>query len=97
MSARDLYLLENTFLKRRIIRKRRRVWVNEIFRKRKEFGEFQHIWQDLRNNEEKFFSYFRMKEETFNYILNVIKDNITKYCNFRETISPRERLALTIR
>lgn len=97
MSARDLSLLENTFLRRRIIRKTRKVWVNEIFKKRKKFGELQHIWEDLKNNEEKFFSYFRMKEGTFNFILNVINDSIMKYCNIREPISSRECLALTMR
>ncbi|KAF0750290.1 protein ALP1-like [Aphis craccivora] len=45
---------------------------------------------------EKFFEYFRIKPETFEYILEKIEESITKFSNFRKCISAKQRLAVTI-
>jgi hypothetical protein len=34
---------------------------------------------------------------TFEYILNAIKSDLTKYSNFRRCIEPEEKLAVTLR
>jgi hypothetical protein len=60
------------------------------------FGEFSHMWNDLEKDESQYFGYFRMKYDTFQYILNKVQDQL-KYSNFRETISSEERLAVTLR
>ncbi|KAJ8911443.1 hypothetical protein NQ315_008329 [Exocentrus adspersus] len=53
---------------------------------------------DLRKDEKRFYIYFRMSIESFDEILNLIKDDIRKYnTNFRESISPEERFAITLR
>ena len=92
-----LLLLDSSWLSRQRTRKRKRDWVNDILCKRGRYGEFHHLYKDLHENETKHFAYFRMKRETFCYILAKVEDRLQKFSNFRETISPEERLALTLR
>lgn len=54
------------------------------------------IWSDLQEDESQYFGYFCMKQHTFEYILRKVHQ-LKKYSNFRETISPEERLAETLR
>lgn len=92
--------MDNHLLNRRLRRRRRyhrTEWVREIFLKRDEFGEFHHIMKDLYNDPRLFYGYTRMGRDTFEYILNAIRPNLTKYSNFRDTISPEERLIVTLR
>ncbi|PSN43834.1 hypothetical protein C0J52_10087 [Blattella germanica] len=91
-----LYALEMPLLARRRAHKRKQEWVNEILARRDRYGEFSHLQGDLEMNVTQHFYYFRMKKETFQYILDEVKDHLQKY-NFRETISPAERLAVTLR
>ncbi|KAJ8911897.1 hypothetical protein NQ315_012311 [Exocentrus adspersus] len=94
----DLYLLENTYLvRRRMQRKRRSCWVNSILSERQRLGEFHHLHTQFLKSREKFADYYRMNIETFQYILNSIEPSITKWSNFRESIPPDERLAVTLR
>lgn len=96
----NLYLLDSSFLIRRLRQRRRHrrtEWVREIYLKRDEFGEFHHIITDIYNDNNLFYGYLRMKKETFEYILNAIRPNLSKYSNFRKTISPDERLVVTLR
>ncbi|CAH1993203.1 unnamed protein product [Acanthoscelides obtectus] len=52
----------------------------------------------LRLDEQRFYVYFRMTQECFDEILNLVKDEIRKSdTNYREAISPEERLAITLR
>nr|CAI5820718.1 unnamed protein product [Callosobruchus analis] len=93
MDDYDHYFLENSYLVRRRLKlKRKKCWVNDILAKRKEFGEFHHLYADLKKDDKTFFDYYRMHQDTFNYILDAIRETIEKTSNFRETISPEERL-----
>jgi hypothetical protein len=52
---------------------------------------------ELRQDEKRFYIYFRMPTECFEEILSLIKEDITKMdTNYREAISA-ERLAITLR
>jgi len=66
---------------------------------RKAFGEFHHLFDELRQDEKKFLEYTRMKISTFDYIL--IKNEpliIKNWTNFNKTpIMPAERLIVTLR
>lgn len=98
-----LYLLESNLLVRKRIRERqqmrdrRSVWVHELYTKRDTLGEFHHLFEDLIQHPDKFFKYFRMKMDTFYYILDAIRYELTKTNNFRKTIPAEERLAVTLR
>lgn len=76
----------------------RRYWVHEALRKRKTEGEYWTLYKHLVDDEEKFVQYFRMTSFQFNEMLRKIKNNITKKnTNFRESLSPKEKLAVCLR
>nr|CAI5838109.1 unnamed protein product [Callosobruchus analis] len=98
MDDYDHYFLENSYLVRRRLKlKRKKCWVNDILAKREEFVKFHHLYADLKKDEKTFFDCYRMHQDTFNYILDAIRETIEKTSNFRETISPEERLSVTLR
>lgn len=76
--------------------KQRRYWVHEIYLKRKNCGEFYHLFPDLLADEEKFFKYFRMSSTKFYELLDLLKLG-KQNTNFRESIPPPERLAVTLK
>lgn len=52
----------------------------------------------LRQDEKRFYIYFRMTSDCFDEILNQIKNEISKKdTNYREAICPEERLAIALR
>lgn len=76
----------------------RRYWIHESVRKRKTEGEYWTLYRHLVDDEEKFFSYFRMTSFQFNELLRKIENDITKRnTTFRESLSPKEKLAVCLR
>lgn len=93
-SEEEEILLWTLTLKRR---KSRRIWVHEINEKRKKLGE-NLLCKELESHEDRFYTYFRMSPGSFEDLHNLLKPHITKQnTRFREAISSRERLALTLR
>ncbi|XP_024085617.1 protein ALP1-like isoform X2 [Cimex lectularius] len=94
----NLFLLENSAVIRRRIKRRRSKWVHEINQVRSTLGEYHHLYRHLREDEERFCSYFRMSPSTFDYILSQISTAIQKQdTNFRMAIPAEEKLMVTIR
>lgn len=93
----DVYFLESLLLKLLLMGGGKAEHVNHLFAARDDKGEFQMLFQDLSDNPQKFFEYFRMRPTTFEYILKGIEERITKYSNFRECISAKQRLSVTLR
>ena len=56
------------------------------------FGEFHHLYRQLRQHPAKFKEYMRMTIDSFDYVLLHISDRIEK-----RPIIPEERLLITIR
>ncbi|KAJ8979772.1 hypothetical protein NQ317_015251 [Molorchus minor] len=77
-------------------RRKHRFWEHEIFQKRRQFGEFHHLFPDLLNDDAKFFLYFRMSRNKFYELFNLLNFS-NKYTPFREPVCPEERLALTLK
>lgn len=90
-----LLALASPLIRQRRAKKRRKEWVNNILANKRKYGEF-FLYSDLEDSEEHHFSYFRMQKDSFRYILEKIQDHMVKY-NFRETVPPEERLAITLR
>ena len=66
--------------------------------RRDSFGEFHNLLDDLLKDEEMFWRYFRMRSDTFKYILELIRTSIKKQnTNFQRSISLEERLMVTLR
>jgi hypothetical protein len=59
--------------------------VNELFSRRDDKREFEMLFQELWDQPEKFFEYFRMKPETFKYKLEKIEESITKFTHVPQT------------
>lgn len=72
--------------------------VHEINKNREISGEFFNLYEELKFYPTKFFEYTRMPVSTFDYILNKISPKITREdTNFRKSISPEEKLFITLR
>lgn len=74
----------------------RRFWVHNIYKSRTTHGEFHHLFDDLRKDDDKFFEYFQMSPSTFDLLLSKVEDSLRK-ASIRPSISPLERLAVTLR
>jgi len=72
--------------------------VHNINSRHESLGEIHNLLDDLFKDEERFWRYFRMGSDTFKYILELIHTLIMKQnTNFRRSISPEERLKVTLR
>lgn len=61
-------------------------------------GQFHVMYHSLKEYPEKFFKYFRMSPQSFDELLNEIREDITKEnTHLRLSISPEERLTVTLR
>lgn len=95
-----LQLLEpSVFLTHNLLMNRdKEWWVHPINVKRETCGEFHLLFPDLKQDEQRFQSYFRMLPQTFYAILDLITVDLQKQeTNYRKPVSPEERLALTLR
>lgn len=91
-SAVTYYIVESA-------RKKRKYSAHPINTHRHVFGEFHHLYKELRQHPAKFFEYMRMEIETFEYISLLISDRIQKRwsnCHSRPILT-EERLMITIR
>ena len=83
---------------RRYKRRKRIHWVHPILRQRESFGAFHTLISSLREDDSKFYTYFRMSIDTFDYLLHKLDTDLKKQdTNMRNAISPKEKLAITIR
>lgn len=57
---------------------RKKKWVHEINLERRQYGEYHTLMPQLRQDEKRFYIYFRMTSETFDELLDLIKDDIKK-------------------
>lgn len=77
----------------------RKVQVSAINKSRIPFSEYHHLFPLLKQYEDKFEAYTRMKIRTFDYILSKVYNSLTKdWCNLHQhSIEPEEQLVVTIR
>ena len=61
-------------------------------------GEFHILVKELATYEDKLFEYFRMPQHQFQYIINLLEDDIKEeLTQFRQPTSASERLAICLR
>ena len=106
--------LRNLFNKRRFQRKKRKIvaaylltqdeqyqrdyWVHPINKERHLKGEYFTLYPELREYPEKFFRWFRMSIEQFDFLLQELTPSLQKQNNnYRASVSPEERLVVTLR
>ncbi|KAK4884078.1 hypothetical protein RN001_000349 [Aquatica leii] len=75
-----------------------RVWVHNINKKRENLGEFYRLVSELRRDPKRFHMYFRMTMERFDYLHQLIKNDIKKInTQFCRAITSVEKLAVCLR
>jgi hypothetical protein len=90
-----VWLLYKRNAKRKVNRK---MWVHPINNTRLGKGAFHVLSEEIKSDPNKFFNYYRMSATSFETLLNSIESSIKKFdTNMRESISPRERLSLTLK
>ena len=70
-----------------------------MLQKRRDNGAYKILVKNMEENDpEWYFDYFRLSPEQFNEILSLVKNDIKKeFTSWREPISTKERLAITLR
>ena len=77
---------------------KRRYWVHPINCKQAEYGEFHKLVNVLKEFPDRFFQYFCMSKEQFEFLLEKISPCITgSGTNFCKSITPEEKLAVCLR
>lgn len=75
-------------------RAQRRFWVHPWNEKR----DLCSYIQELRTDENRFKNFTRMSIATFDYLLHIVGEDLTKFStNWRKPIAPEARLLLTLR
>uniref|UniRef100_A0A673H1W4 Zgc:194221 n=1 Tax=Sinocyclocheilus rhinocerous TaxID=307959 RepID=A0A673H1W4_9TELE len=75
----------------------RSVWVHPTLPLRHKYGEYHRLVQELKLDGAKFKVYFRLITQQFEDLLSMVGPSITKMeTNYRETISPAQRLCIYI-
>lgn len=79
--------------------RKRRFWVRQFLKQRKQQSQYHILVEELRlYDREYFFKFLRMSPERLERLLGLVAPFITKKkCRSRETLSPAERLVVTIR
>lgn len=73
-------------------------WVLPINARREEVGLFYTLFNDLQNDGNKFFNYFRMSRASFDELHGKLKDKLQRENTlFRNCIQPVEMLSITLR
>jgi hypothetical protein len=91
-------LPENSYAKYSFLLKKKIHGIHPINQLRNVYGEFHHLYWQLRKYPERFFEYLRMSVETFDFILSRVSHRLQKQTtNYRQSISSAERLVVTIR
>lgn len=77
---------------------KRRKWVAKAWKRRLVEGEFYTLMPHLIDDESKFYEYFRMSLVTFHELLSKVEPYLKKEDTFwRQSISPKQRLAVCLR
>lgn len=79
-------------------KKNRRYWVHPIASSRLSEGTFYVLFYELRDDENKFFDYFKMSIKSYDELHHTLKNILQKKdTNMRLAIPPIEMLAMTLR
>jgi hypothetical protein len=77
---------------------KRQYWVHPILKVRCLEGSFYTLFGKLKGDESKFFNYFRMSTQTFDFLIERLENAIKRQdTRMRSCVPPTEMLAVTIR
>jgi len=73
----------------------RRWLVRPINQQRKQYGEYDNLFQHLKNDEDMFFKYTRMLIQHFNKLCAMLTPNLKK--KTKKALPPEQRLLIALR
>jgi 3'-phosphoadenosine 5'-phosphosulfate sulfotransferase len=76
-SVEEAVLLALNSSKAKKKRKPRKHWVKHLLSTRLHKGLFHSLYDDLRQDDEQFFNYFRMSKKSFDELLSVLEEDIS--------------------
>ena len=100
LRATCLTLLIRKYLQRKQkkLKYKKRFWVRQLFKERKEKGEYHLLVKDMKLfDHEYFFKQFRMLPHKYEKLLCYVAPRITKSSIKRESISADQRMCITLR
>ena len=74
---RRMLLVESGYFKWHFFTNSNSMWVHPL-NERNAFGEYHHLFRELKRHPMKFFAYWRMSIDTFEYILSKVRDRLEK-------------------
>ena len=75
----------------------RTMWVHPLNMMRAEKSEFVNLYQDFRQFPDRFFKMYRMYPNQFDHLLGKLRPGLEKKTtNYREPLTPEERLVITL-
>lgn len=83
-------------LKKKIGNKKRRFWVHDLWKLRKQQGAYDNLIQELFKDSTKFKMYTKLTIDEYNKLLKLVESRLQKKCN-RESLCPSLKLILTLR
>jgi hypothetical protein len=84
--------------RRRKRRLKRLHWAHPVIQKREEFGVFETVFDELRDDENKFFNYFRMSDSSFDELHRRLKKSLQRRnSKIRNCIQPVKMVSVAIR
>ena len=92
-----LLCLLHLWRRRRLKRREREFWEHSIVATRTLEGAYYTLYGTLQLDWRKFFNYFRMSTSTFDYIVDRLAPHLERQNTMRESICPRQILAVTLR
>ena len=82
----------------RNMKTKKRVWVRQLYRERKEKGEYHLLIREMKSYDHMmFYQQFRMTPEQYENLFRLVAPKILKSSQKREAIEPGERLSVTLR
>ena len=77
---------------------RRKHWVHPFNAEGETNKRFAKFYENIRKYDEKFFEYYRMSKPSFDELLELLRPHIYRQnTKFRRSISPEQRLTITLR
>jgi hypothetical protein len=85
--------------RRRIHNKKRKYWIDPLFRNRHVNSDYITVFKVLKyGSDKKFFNYVRMSKKSFSELLRLLESVVQRRdTRFRNSISAEERLVITLR
>nr|CAH7761158.1 unnamed protein product [Callosobruchus chinensis] len=90
-----VYYVQRKYLKKK---QKKKLWIHPFLSDRSQSGVFTKLYHDLRKYRRKFFNYVRISIESFDELLELCRNDLSKQDTIlRKSICPEEKLFVTLR